>query len=142
MCDCVQTLESLALHWQGFDLPSWLFLAAREAGRYLHLPPVRAHGWEAHCLHPGSQEPEEDGCWGPLRWVSLRNSLALPCWGHPLWGRAVGSPLWQSLGKPPEPPHAFEAAQGLPGGEGRQAQDMSLTFEKDTLNLVPLVQAG
>lgn len=105
-------------HWKGFDLPSLLCLAAREAGRYLHLPPVRAHSREAHSLHPGSQEPEEDGCWGPLRWVLLRSSLPLAFWGlsAPFWGRTLGPPVWQSLGKPPVLPHALEEVQSLAGG--------------------------
>lgn len=61
------TMSHSTMHWQGFDICSLLCLAAREARRYLHLPPVRAHGRETHCLHPGGQEPEEDGCWGSLR---------------------------------------------------------------------------
>lgn len=108
-------------HCQGSDLHSLLCLAARETGRYLHLPPVRAHGREAHCLHPGSQEPEEDGCGGPLRWVLLRGSLSPPHWGTlsilcggGLWGHLSGR-AWES---PPVPPHALEAAQGLAGGRG------------------------
>lgn len=44
----------------------WL---AREAGRHLHLPALCAHGWEAHCLHPGGQEPQEDGRGRPFRYV-------------------------------------------------------------------------
>lgn len=35
--------------------------AAREAGRYLHLSALRAHCWETYHLHPGGQEPQEDG---------------------------------------------------------------------------------
>lgn len=90
-------------HWQGFDLPSLLCLAAREAGRYLHLPPVRAHGREAHSLHPGSQEPEEDGCWGPLRWVLLRSSLPLAFWGlsASFLGKDSGAICLAELGKTP-----------------------------------------
>ncbi|XP_070298711.1 synaptotagmin-2-like isoform X2 [Salvelinus sp. IW2-2015] len=34
---------------------------AREAGRYLHLSALRAHCRETHHLHPGGQEPQEDG---------------------------------------------------------------------------------
>lgn len=128
-------------HWGGFDLPSLLCLAAREAGRHLHLPAVRAHGWEAHCLHPGSQEPEEDGCWGPLRWVLLRGCLPLPCRG--LSASSVGKDSGAScLAEPPGPPHALEAAPALAGGEGRWAWDASLTLGKDPSNLVPQDAAG
>lgn len=42
---------------------------AREAGRHLHLPALRAHSWETHCLYPGGQEPEEDGRRWPFRYM-------------------------------------------------------------------------
>lgn len=132
-------------HCQGSDLHFLLCLAARETGRYLHLPPVRAHGREAHCLHPGSQEPEEDGCGGPLRWVLLRGSLSPPHWGLSASsvGEDSGAICLAELGKAPQcllmP---WRQPKVWLGGEGRQAWDVSLSLGKDTLNLVPLVQAG
>lgn len=54
------------LRWPSSCSSPW---TAREAGRHLHLPALRAHGREAHCLHPGGQEPEEDGRRRPFRYV-------------------------------------------------------------------------
>lgn len=72
------------------------------------------------------------------------SEAASPCHAggsqHPLWERTLGPPVWQSLGKPPVPPHALEPQVWL-GGEGRWPWDASPTLGKDTSNLV-LQNAG
>lgn len=78
--------------------------SAGEAGRHLHLPALRAHGREAHRLHPGGQEPQEDGRGRPFRCVQ---GCRLP------------------LGGSSEPAAARARQQGPPagGGAGGHMQD-------------------
>lgn len=129
-------------HWQGSDICSLLCLAAREARRYLHLPPLRAHGRETHCLHPGGQEPEEDGCWGSLRWVLARgHSPAAPvCVSqHPLLGKDTGAFSLAELEKAPSSvwdlPHWRQPKVWL-GVRGDGDGMSPLTFRRDIFNLV------
>lgn len=48
-----------------------LHLTAREAGWHLFLSAVCAHCWQTDRGCSGGQEPEEDGCRWPFRWVQL-----------------------------------------------------------------------
>lgn len=55
---------------------------AREAGRHLHIPPLRSHCWETDREHHGGQEPEEDGRWWTVGWGKrswLQGTLRRSC---------------------------------------------------------------
>lgn len=49
---------------------------AWETGRHLYLAALRSHSGQTHRLHPGGQEPEEDGCWWSVWWGDWRPRLS------------------------------------------------------------------
>lgn len=84
---------------------------AREAGGHLHLPALCAHGREAHGLHPGGQEPEEDGRGRPLRYVQS------------FWLPLGGSSESVSAGAPARTPSMHTHREGSPNSCGSWGQD-------------------
>lgn len=87
---------------------------AGEAGGHLHVPALRAHGREAHRLHPGGQEPEEDGRGRPLGYARA----LLPAAGWQQRAGVCGAPAAHTGHRPRAPPRTPACQEGSPSGCG------------------------